>query len=180
MTIAAMVANRQKNPDEPKCTLIVCSPALMQQWEQELAEHVDPSVFKIVNRHYGKNHYNNKGAEYQMENADIIFTTYGEVIRSYPKCNLPPDIDNPAEKLEWWTKVWEANRGLLHKAHFYRVVLDEAQIIKNHTSQTSIACRALMARHRWALSGTPIQNRKNNHDKDDCCWAWAKDWSRSR
>ena len=35
----------------------------------------------------------------------------------------------------------------------------EAQTIKNHASQTSIACRALMAEHRWALSGTPIQNK---------------------
>jgi len=34
----------------------------------------------------------------------------------------------------------------------------EAQAIKNHLSQTSIACRALMARFRWAISGTPIQN----------------------
>lgn len=37
-------------------------------------------------------------------------------------------------------------------------MLDEAQAIKNHLSRTSIACRALMADHRWALSGTPIQN----------------------
>lgn len=35
----------------------------------------------------------------------------------------------------------------------------EAQAIKNHTSLTSIACRALMARLRWSCSGTPIQNR---------------------
>ena len=41
---------------------------------------------------------------------------------------------------------------------FHRIVLDEAQAIKNHFSRTSIACRALMARHKWALSGTPILN----------------------
>jgi SNF2 family DNA or RNA helicase len=36
--------------------------------------------------------------------------------------------------------------------------LDEAQAIKNHKSHTSIACRGLIATHRWAISGTPIQN----------------------
>jgi len=41
---------------------------------------------------------------------------------------------------------------------FLRIVLDEAQAIKNHQSRTSIACRALMADHKWALSGTPILN----------------------
>jgi len=35
-------------------------------------------------------------------------------------------------------------------------IVAEAQVIKNHTSQTSIACRALMAKHRWAISGTPV------------------------
>ncbi|KAK3062188.1 hypothetical protein LTS18_004636, partial [Coniosporium uncinatum] len=38
------------------------------------------------------------------------------------------------------------------------VVLDEAQAIKNHKSATSRSCRQLDAKHRWALSGTPIQN----------------------
>ena len=38
------------------------------------------------------------------------------------------------------------------------MVLDEAQAIKNRTSLTSMACRGLVVKHRWAMSGTPIQN----------------------
>ena len=161
ITIAAMVANRQKNPEEPKCTLIVCSPALIQQWEREIETHADPNVFQVINRFYGSesSKTRRKGAEYQMESADILFTTYGEVVRSYPKRTLPKDIKATDAKLKWWENEWNVNRGFLHRAHFYRVVLDEAQVIKNHKSHTSIACRALMARHRWAISGTPIQNR---------------------
>ncbi len=39
------------------------------------------------------------------------------------------------------------------------VVLDEGQFIKNPRSQVAIAARALPARHRVVLTGTPIENR---------------------
>lgn len=40
-----------------------------------------------------------------------------------------------------------------------RVVLDEAQHVKNSTSQTAQAVRRFPARHRIALTGTPVENR---------------------
>ena len=39
------------------------------------------------------------------------------------------------------------------------VILDEGQYIKNPNSQTAQVARALRARHRLVLSGTPIENR---------------------
>ena len=39
------------------------------------------------------------------------------------------------------------------------VVLDEGQFIKNPKSQVALAARALPARHRVVLTGTPIENR---------------------
>ena len=41
---------------------------------------------------------------------------------------------------------------------FDYVVLDEAQSIKNASSQAAKACRLLRARHRLALTGTPVEN----------------------
>src|SRR6185369_9017422 len=46
----------------------------------------------------------------------------------------------------------------LAETEFEYVILDEAQAIKNATSQASKATRLLRARHRLALSGTPIEN----------------------
>ncbi len=37
-------------------------------------------------------------------------------------------------------------------------ILDESQAVKNHATQASKAARALRARHRLALSGTPLEN----------------------
>ncbi|REJ80745.1 MAG: hypothetical protein DWQ36_10775 [Acidobacteria bacterium] len=46
----------------------------------------------------------------------------------------------------------------LATVEFDTVILDEAQAIKNPESQTAKACRLLVADHRLALTGTPIEN----------------------
>ena len=157
--ITTMVAHRQRELDRPKCTLVVCAPALLHQWDAEIKKHSDyQKVLRRIVRHHGSNHFSGTDAESDMERADVILTTYGEVVKSYPHCLLPKDLEGEDEKHARWKLHWENSRGLLHRAFFYRVVLDEAHCIKNHNSQTSVACRALMARHRWAVSGTPIHN----------------------
>ncbi len=45
-----------------------------------------------------------------------------------------------------------------HEHEFHYVILDEAQAIKNARSQASQAVRTLRARHRLALTGTPVEN----------------------
>lgn len=52
----------------------------------------------------------------------------------------------------------EQSQGILHVMKWRRVVLDEAQHIKNPSSRTSKACRAMKSKYRWAISGNPVQN----------------------
>ena len=47
----------------------------------------------------------------------------------------------------------------LKKYDFRYIILDESQNIKNSQSQTSKAVKILKAKHKLALSGTPIENR---------------------
>ncbi|WP_033514862.1 SNF2-related protein [Bifidobacterium pullorum] len=42
---------------------------------------------------------------------------------------------------------------------FFCMPLDEAQYVKNHATKASKAVRSVLARHRFALTGTPIENR---------------------
>jgi superfamily II DNA or RNA helicase len=51
------------------------------------------------------------------------------------------------------------HEDLLRKVTWGAVILDEAQAIKNPTSQSTQAACALVAQHRLALTGTPIENR---------------------
>ena len=66
-----------------------------------------------------------------LSEHDIVITTYGTLRR---------DIIRHRE------------------TEFDYVVLDEAQSIKNAASQAAKACRLLKARHRLALTGTPVEN----------------------
>lgn len=47
---------------------------------------------------------------------------------------------------------------LLQQYYFNYIILDESQVIKNPTSNIAKAVRELKARHRLALSGTPMEN----------------------
>ncbi|WP_186580869.1 DEAD/DEAH box helicase [Aquibacillus kalidii] len=47
---------------------------------------------------------------------------------------------------------------LYEKSSFDALILDEAQAIKNHLTQTAKAVRSLQATKKFALSGTPIEN----------------------
>ncbi|PQO40711.1 DEAD/DEAH box helicase [Blastopirellula marina] len=62
---------------------------------------------------------------------DLVLTTYGTLRKDFERLSQTP---------------WDY------------AILDEAQAIKNASSQTAKASRLLDARHRLALSGTPIEN----------------------
>ncbi|KAF5540542.1 DNA repair RAD5 [Fusarium phyllophilum] len=49
--------------------------------------------------------------------------------------------------------------GELFDVNWYRIILDEAHGIKNHTSSGALAVWELNAKYRWALTGTPLANK---------------------
>ncbi|WP_047152090.1 DEAD/DEAH box helicase [Aneurinibacillus tyrosinisolvens] len=42
---------------------------------------------------------------------------------------------------------------------FHTLILDEAQVFKNHATQTAKAVKGIQAQYRFALTGTPVENR---------------------
>ncbi|HYO75695.1 MAG TPA: DEAD/DEAH box helicase, partial [Thermoanaerobaculia bacterium] len=72
------------------------------------------------------------------DRAKNVFTDCDVVLTTYATMRL--DIEKLAD------------------TEFETVILDEAQAIKNASSQAAKATRQLQARHRLALSGTPIEN----------------------
>ncbi|MCB1214984.1 MAG: SNF2 helicase associated domain-containing protein, partial [Deltaproteobacteria bacterium] len=54
--------------------------------------------------------------------------------------------------------IFRRDVDLLTGVNWRTVVLDEAQNIKNYRSKTAMMVKQLKAEHRWALSGTPMEN----------------------
>ncbi|KXT07965.1 hypothetical protein AC579_8596 [Pseudocercospora musae] len=167
MMLANVVNGRNTSSAGPRCTLIVASPALCSQWDAEIGKHCVTG--KDAKKHGIRNWVQHRaghriGTDDQrviqtIEEADICLTTYHEISKSYPKAQVPIELTTADQKNAWWEGYFRVHKGLFHKIKFHRVVLDEAQAIKNHAGHTSIACRAVMATHHWAISGTPIMNR---------------------
>jgi superfamily II DNA or RNA helicase len=73
-----------------------------------------------------------KGRADQIRKHDLILTTYGTLRR---------------------------DAAMLKDIHFDTVILDEAQSIKNSSTDSAKAVRLLKADQRLALTGTPVENR---------------------
>ncbi|PNS97634.2 hypothetical protein POPTR_016G033700v4 [Populus trichocarpa] len=115
-----------------KKTLVVCPSAVCSTWENQLQEHTQNGSLKLY-KYYGDNR--TKDAEELMK-YDIVLTTYSTLVAEGcepTRC--------PLMKIEWW-----------------RVILDEAHVIKNANAKQIRDFSKLTARRRWAVTGAPIQN----------------------
>lgn len=65
----------------------------------------------------------------------------------------------PEDTRSFWHKMAKKQEGPIHRTHWKRVILDEAHRIKNAKTNGHKVCRQLRTETRWALTGTPIQNR---------------------
>jgi non-specific serine/threonine protein kinase len=110
-------------------TLLVCPMSLVGNWQRETTKF---APMLRVHAHHGTARLSGDGLGQAIRDADLVITTYGMVQRDH-----------------------EALRGI----RWRRIILDEAQHIKNSATRQSRAIRALPAEHRIALTGTPVENR---------------------
>ena len=110
-------------------TLLLCPMSLVGTWQREAARFA-PDLGVYAHHGPGRAH----GAELRERvlTSDLVVTTYATAAR---------DVDELAE-VGW-----------------RRLVLDEAQAIKNSRAVHARAVRRFDAGHRVALTGTPVENR---------------------
>jgi hypothetical protein len=113
----------------PGPTLLICPMSMVGTWEREAARFA-PDL--RVRAHHGPARPRGHDLRVAAADADLVVTTYATAVR---------DADDLAE-IDW-----------------HRLVLDEAQAVKNARSTPARAVRRLRAHHRVALTGTPVENR---------------------
>ncbi|XVF87540.1 hypothetical protein PTKIN_Ptkin18bG0128400 [Pterospermum kingtungense] len=167
-------------------TLIVCPTSVLRQWAEELHNKVTSKANLSVLVYHGSNRTKDplELAKYDVVLTTYSIVSM-EVPKQPPvhgdddeKGKLEDDRTSsmdilPSRKRKYpsssYKKGAKHKKGMdellldsgsrpLAKVRWFRIVLDEAQSIKNHRTQVARACWGLRAKRRWCLSGTPIQN----------------------
>ena len=132
----------------PCTTLVVAPMSLLAQWESEAAKASKPGSLKTL-VYYGTDKVANLQTLCCEANAasapNLIITSYGIVLSEFNQV-----VSRAGDR---------GSHGGLFSLDFFRVILDEAHLVKNRQSKTAKACYELSAQHRWVLTGTPIVNR---------------------
>ncbi|ROW13836.1 hypothetical protein VPNG_03589 [Cytospora leucostoma] len=151
-TLALMVSRPAS--DRLKTNLIVGPVSLIKQWETEIRKKIKPgNRLSLLLLHNTATKYKYE----ELRNYDVVITSYGKVGAEQKRYEKWVEHHPGADPVR---DVGLAKScPLLHpKSKFYRVILDEAQCIKNvDTLQARGAC-SLTATHRWCLTGTPMMN----------------------
>ncbi|RAL14636.1 DEAD/DEAH box helicase [Aspergillus homomorphus CBS 101889] len=131
----------------PYTTLVIAPTSLLAQWESEALKASQPGTLKVL-MYYGTEKNVNLRDLCAAGNAaapNVIITSYGVVL---------------AEHRHHASAVLsQLGSGGLFSLDFFRIIIDEAHMIKNRQSKSAKACYDLSATHRWVLTGTPIVNR---------------------
>ena len=127
--LIALLAAERLNGATPDPTLIVVPMSIVENWVRE-AKRFAPTLRVLV--HHGPTRRTGDDFFRAVQDSDVVITTYALAHRDRERF----------ECIRWG-----------------RVVVDEAQNIKNPAAKQSQAVRALDATRRVALTGTPLENR---------------------
>ncbi|ORY23357.1 SNF2 family N-terminal domain-domain-containing protein [Naematelia encephala] len=145
-------------------TLIVAPLAVMEQWATECRVKTQPGRLKVTT-HHGPSRTKSAKA---LEHYDIVITTFQTLaseFNAYEKTNskqAQSDSDSGSGE-DFGRRTLKKGKGkksasALFDVKWLRVVIDEAQNIKNRNTKAAKASVGLRAKFRWCLTGTPIQN----------------------
>ncbi|KAK3987417.1 ATP-dependent helicase ULS1 [Cladorrhinum sp. PSN332] len=154
-TLALMVSRPSSNPSV-KTNLIIGPVSLIKQWESEVKKKLKTShklsVYLL--------HQKRKMSYAEIKKYDVVLTTYGSIASEWKRYSkhIEQRMEAPQYRPDTDLELAKICPILHPKSIFYRIILDEAQCIKNKDTQGSKGVSAITATYRWCLTGTPMMN----------------------
>ncbi|XP_042957344.1 E3 ubiquitin-protein ligase SHPRH isoform X1 [Carya illinoinensis] len=148
-----------ESPVATGATLIVCPAPILPQWHAEIIRHTRPSSLRTCVYEGVKitSLSNTSGVDIsKLVSADIVLTTY-DVLKE----DLSHDSDRHEgdRRFMRFQKRYPVNPTPLTRIFWWRICLDEAQMVETNAGAATEMALRLYAKHRWCITGTPIQRK---------------------
>ncbi|KAI1613623.1 adenosinetriphosphatase [Exophiala viscosa] len=140
---------------QSSATLIITPPTILEQWKQEIQEHA-PAL--RVYHYQGVSSYKKTGDKliHDLLDQDVVLTTYNVIAKEVHYVAEKPD-----RNLRRRQRV-EPPKSPLTQISWWRVCLDEAQMVESGVSSAATVARLIPRVNAWAVTGTPL--RKGHRD----------------
>ena len=151
--ISLMVSNRSEESAN-KTTLIVAPVALLRQWCEEIRDKIRRGPHSLtVFLHHGSAKKKNHKA---LREFDVVLTTFGTLAAESKRWEkyLARKHHDPEAR----PRADETCLFVGPECKWYRVIIDEAQCIKNRNTRAAKAASILNSSYRFCLTGTPMMN----------------------
>lgn len=138
-----------------KATLVIVPSAILRQWRKELETHA-PALEVLI--------YTGKGDRTQLtaefEKCDLVLVSFHTVASEVHNAMFDPGKRNTRH----WRDRTDINdvRSPLVRVQFWRIVLDEVQMVRTGVSNAARVARIIPRVHAWGVSGTPIKTSMND------------------
>ncbi|PNP59872.1 hypothetical protein FNYG_14783 [Fusarium nygamai] len=133
-------------------TLIVTPPSLKDQWASEIARHAPGLSVKVYEGRKRMSEVDEQQATDELAGHDIILTTYPVLSSELHFTTAPP------ERSRRHARVYDRPSSPLVQISWWRICLDEAQMIESGYSQAAKVARVLPRINAWGITGTPVKN----------------------
>ena len=137
-------------------TLIATPQHILQQWMNELETHA-PALKVLHYEGMGRSRKKDQVATVEhLLQYDVVITTYSVLAREIHYADTPPERDL-RHKVKYVPR-----RSPLVLISWWRVCLDEAQMVESGVSNAATVARLIPRVNAWAVTGTPV--KKSSED----------------
>ncbi|KAJ3092676.1 hypothetical protein HK102_004409 [Quaeritorhiza haematococci] len=145
--VKANPSKQENDLTESGATLIIAPISILHQWVSEIARHT-PSLRCFI--YNGIKHHPTLTPAMLASKFDVVLTTYDVLTKEVHHARPPPDRKLRREKKYEWQP------SPLVRILWWRVCLDEAQMVESTVRQSAEMARRIPRVNAWSVTGTPM------------------------